>query len=614
MQFLIILLIFLCTHIVSAQNNLEIQTKTRLAESYLNAGDLKKAAELYQELIRLVPANNFYFESLNRIYIQTKNYAASVNLIESVIKRRPEEINLYGLLGSTYYMMGNEEKAFSVWEESLQYASGNALSYRIIAAYAVERRAFEKAIDIYKRGKEFSNDQIIFSFDLARLYSLTMQYRKSTEEYCSILKLDPSLLPKVETKILADAQKPDALQAAISVVEEYLDDENLSISYLLARLSTANKDFDKAYELYAEIDKQRKNNGAELFRYASYLYREGEYDVAKDVYQSIINLFPDSSLIPASQLGYAKTLEALLMQEYSKQIPIWKPYFNAKPFYSEQVNKVITAFSDVIDMYKRSETTSEAMLRIGMINLYLLKDFKNAEDYFNKVLKQGILTSSMAGAYEGLGELSLIGGDLTGAEKNYLQITVFVKADQHIRNNAKFKLARISLFQGKIEQSRKLLSEILTNLKDNSANDALELSLLLNTSRNDSANLKIFAEAEFLTEQKKYFEAAEKYNQLAQTPHAFIFHSIASLRLAGMYLALDNYDESIKCLNEIVAEGEKNIYADKALYLLAELFQYGIGDNIKAIEMYEELLAKFPSSIYIDEARAQILKLRDKIS
>ena len=38
----------------------------------------------------------------------------------------------------------------------------------MIAAYAVERRAFDKAIDLFRRGKEISPDKIIFSYDLAR--------------------------------------------------------------------------------------------------------------------------------------------------------------------------------------------------------------------------------------------------------------------------------------------------------------------------------------------------------------------------------------------------------------------------------------------------------------
>jgi tetratricopeptide (TPR) repeat protein len=605
--------IFLCAFLLPAQNNIDLHTKIKLAQSYLNSGDLNNAAELYEELIQSDPGNNQHFESLNNVYILLKNYAASVNLIESELLKRQKDINLYGLLGSTYYLMGNEEKAFSVWDESFGLGKSNPVFYRVIAAYAVERRAFEKAIDIYKKGKDLSDDKIIFSFDLARLYSLTMQYSKSIEEYCTILSLDPSLLQTVETKIFADVKKPDALKAALAVVENYINDKNLSFSYLLARLSIENNDFDRAFELYLEIDKMQSKSGAELYRYASFLLRASEYDISKNVYKAIIDLFPESPVLPASKLGLAKTIEAILMQEYSQQIPFWKPFFSAKPYDRNKVNEVVNAFNEVIESFKISEITYEALLRIGMINFYLLKDSGEARIYFNKVIGSGHLSRSLAEAYEGIGEIAMINGNLAEAEKSFSQITVLAKTDPQMINSAKYKLARINLFQNNYSQSQKLLSEVLLNLKDNSANDALELSLLVNASKNDSASLQLFAEAEFFLEQNKYYEAAELYKLLADNPQAFIFHSIASLRYAEMHLALDKLTEAIELFGELVEEGEGNIYADKALYLLAQIFHYGIGDNAMAVKLYEKLLAKFPSSIYIDKARAQILEIRDKI-
>ena len=52
--------------------------------------------------------------------------------------------------------MGNEEKAYEVWEQGVALNPDNAINFRLIANYAVERRAFEKAIDLYERGKEIS--------------------------------------------------------------------------------------------------------------------------------------------------------------------------------------------------------------------------------------------------------------------------------------------------------------------------------------------------------------------------------------------------------------------------------------------------------------------------
>ena len=82
-----------------------------------------------------------------------------------------------------------------------------------------------------------------------------MQYENAAEEYCAILKNDPLQLQNVQTKILANANKPGALKVTIPVVEQYVNEDNLSFSFLLARLYIENKDFDKAYEMYVNIEK-----------------------------------------------------------------------------------------------------------------------------------------------------------------------------------------------------------------------------------------------------------------------------------------------------------------------------------------------------------------------
>jgi len=498
----IFITIVFSTALLFAQNN-GLQNKFTLAQSYENSGNLEKASKIYEELYQLEPQNNLYFESLNRTYVQLKNYAASVNLIEREITRKPNDINLYGLLGSTYYLMGNEEKAYRVWDEPFSFLETNPVFYRVIATYAVERRAFDKAIDLFRRGKEVSPDKIIFSYDLARLYSLTMQYENAAEEYCAILLNDPLQLQNVQTRILANANKPGALEVTISVVEQYVDEDNLSFSFLLARLYIENKDFDNAFEMYVNIDEKQSQKGVELYRYAAFLFKEGEYEISKNVYQSIIKLYPDSPLIPSSKLGFAKSLEAILMEDYSQQIPLWKPYFAFEPYESDQVTEVIDVFTEVVGLYKNSESSYEALLRVGMIKLYLQNKRDEAKQYFNRIINEAVMSASTADAYIELGEIALLNGNLTEAEKNYSQIIVLAKINQHKINDAKYKLARVKFYNGDVEAAQKLLADILKNLKDDNANDALSLSLLLNTSKNDSVNIMLFAEAEFFSRSKK---------------------------------------------------------------------------------------------------------------
>jgi len=610
----ILILVFLFSSLSLAQNDNNLINKFALAQSFEQAGQFEKASKLYVELYEANPENNVYFMSLNRVYVQLKNYAASVDLIERELARRKNDITLYGMLGSTYSMMGNEQKAFEVWDKALSIAGPNSAFYRTIASYAMERRAFEKAIDIYKKGKAIAQDKIFFSYDLGQLYTITMQFGNAAEEYCSILSEQPQQLQTIESKMLASANKPDALKQFTTVVEKHISDDNLSFSHLLAKLYVEGKEYKKAYDLYLNIDEKQSGNGQELKRYADFLFGEKQYDLSQTIYEKILEKYSGSQIVPSTKLGYAKCLEAILMDDYIKQVPAWKPYYELKPYESPEVEKVIKAFKEIAGLYKNSEVAYEAMLRIGMIKFYLQNDQQGAKNYLNKIVDEARMSQHAAEAYEELGNIALVNGNLTEAETDLNEILSLPRLNPDDQYKAKFNLAKVSFYKNDPDQTRKLLAEVTKNLKDDNANDALELSLLLNSAKYDSSNLVLFAEAEFLAEQKKFDEAAKKYNLIAGDPKAFILHSIASFRFAEMQLALNDYPQSIELFEKIADEGEKNIYADKALYLLGKIYENGMKDDAKAIEMYEKLLAKFPASIYLDEARSEINKLKDKIS
>ncbi|MDR3665950.1 MAG: tetratricopeptide repeat protein [Ignavibacteriaceae bacterium] len=596
-----------------SQNFNDDNNRYILGENYEQSGYPEKAKEIYEDLYNRNTSNFQYFISLNRIYVLLKQYESSVKLLEQRLSISPQDINIYGLLGSTYYLMGNETKAYSTWEDGLTKLSPNALNYRLIANYAIERRDFEKAIDFLKRGKKISDDPVLFSFDLANLYSLTMQYKDAAEEYLFIIQRKPDQYPAVQARILSYIDKVNALQTTIDVFERKRDDENINMSHLLASLYMQGKMYDKAFDIYSEIDSKIKSNGVTLLNFAQDLYNEKQYEMCIKVFREIISKYPSSPIISSAKLGYAETLEANLDAEKDSESN-WRPYSFNKTGDPKKVNEIISAFNEIVKIYPQSEQAQEALLRIGILKNSRLNDSEGAKEILDQLLKQGIDAKFLIKSYEELGDIYLEDGNLDKSKEMFQKLIQTNSIPEEEKNYARYKEARISFYEGNFPIARNLLQNIISKYKDNNSNDALELSLVLNTMMNDSSNLVIFANAELLSEQKKFSEAREKYLIIAQNPQAFVLQSLAKLRMAEMDLAMDNYDSSMKVLQEIVDEKEKNIYSDKALYLQGNIYQFAKKDSPKAIEIYESLLAKFPNSIYLDDARARINKLKNKIS
>ena len=607
----IISTLFLSSTIVS---QVDINNKIMLAQSFEQAGDYDRAAILFEEIYSLQPQNYQVFESLNRVYVQSKKYESSVKLIESRLKQYPQDINLYGMLGTTHYQMGNESKAYETWERGLKILPENQMQYRIIANFAIQRRAFDKAIEYLKRGKAISQNPEMYSYDLANIYSLTMQFKEAAEEYCFILSIQPTQLSAVENRILIYSNKPGALSQTIEVIENFRTGDNISFDYLLARLYMEAKSFDKAYSLYLKIDERQQNKGLELYNFAQLSFNEGEYLLTSKVYEDIINKYPESPYSSGSKLGYAKTLEAILDKETSAANPNWKPFSESYVTDTTKSNSVIKSYIELANTYPYSEIAFESYFRIGKIYFNKLNNLDEAKKYFERILKDAPLSRFAVESSEKLGQIFMIEGDLQKARGSFERIISNGRSTDENRNYANYQITRINLFEGKIEDAKAKLGNIISNLKDNTANDAIELSLLLNTVSNDSSNLLKFGKAEFLTEQKKFAEASEQYRAIALDPNAFILHHISKIREAEVELAMNNLDKSIELLGKITEEAEKNIYADKALYLLGKIYHYGKKDYPKAIESYESLLAKFPNSLYQDDSRNAIVELRNKLS
>ncbi|MBK7866165.1 MAG: hypothetical protein IPJ75_03750 [Ignavibacteriales bacterium] len=89
-----------------------------------------------------------------------------------------------------------------------------------------------------------------------------------------------------------------------------------------------------------------------------------------------------------------------------------------------------------------------------------------------------------------------------------------------------------------------------------------------------------------------------------------ILAALARFRSAELAASLNNYDVAISII-ETSSGDQFNIYADKSLFLLGQIYQFGKKDIQKAISSYEQILIQFPKSILNDKARETILSLKN---
>ncbi len=606
----LIFLTVVLASILPAQN--DVNNRFMLAASYEQAGEFEKAKNILEDLFAKQPDNFQFFDALNRIYIQLKNYDSSEKIIKQRISITPQDMNLYGLLGKTYHIKGDEQLAFDTWDDAIVKSNYNLIVYRLIVNYAMERRAFGKAIELLNDAKQRSPDSKIYSYDLANLYALTMNYTRAAEEFVSVLKSAPNEIHNVRGRMNTYLNKPEALKQTIGVFEG-AKNTNIETKSVLAWLFTEDKNFTSAYELYKELDKERGSGGGEIFGFAQLLFNAGEFEIASGVFLDILNGYSSSPLVNSAKMGYARSVEEVLNRKSFSSSGRWKPVSPRTEINIPEADRLIEIYIELSKKTASPDITNEALFRAG--NIYL--NYKNrpgeAEKIYTKILEYPMSLFAAPAAVE-LGKLYIGDGRLEQAMQILGRTSGLPRATEEQRNKAKFLMSQILFYNKEFDEAGKLLSQILRNLRDNSANDALELSLILNIKMNDSLSLVAFSEAEYLLAQGKFSEAGSRYGSISAEKGGFVIGSLAALRSAETELALNNTDNAMKILTEISGEESGNIYSDKALYLLGNIYEYSLRDSAGAVEIYEKLLARFPASMYLDDAREHIIDLRNKLS
>jgi outer membrane protein assembly factor BamD (BamD/ComL family) len=172
-----------------------------------------------------------------------------------------------------------------------------------------------------------------------------------------------------------------------------------------------------------------------------------------------------------------------------------------------------------------------------------------------------------------------------------------------------FALAELQFFHQGYDSALALYGRIEQTPESEFANDAIERMTTIQLNRKDTTLLGTFATASLLAVQSKTDEAVRQFDELASQKLNTDLAEVSlmkSIELSAQRKDIAGVHKRVQNLAQLNAE---SIYADKALLLDAEM-SAAEGNNQQALQSYQELLAKFPRSLYIQDARERVRKLR----
>ncbi len=600
-----------CCHSVAFTQDTNRLLKLQLAQRFEEAGEWERAVTLYRDLYESEPTNFIFLNGLQRSYTKIKEYDKAINIIHQWLAVHPLDINLMTTLGGLYFYSGNEATADSVWKNILSIDPYNLQPYYIVAKEMMNHRLYEQCIHIYLDGRSISKQDAAFADELGNIYIALQQFASATKEYLRLIRTTPDGLSLVQSRLSSFTTKPEALKIASEIIgiEVKTSPDNVVVRRLYAWLLMEDRNYDSALEQYRTIDHLSTANGNELYNFAQLLIREHAYKTAAHAFKEILDEHKNSSLLPSAHFGYARALEELSNQLDTvislSGLSLTIPETKSQPIYQN----VIQLYESIVSSHPNPDLIAQALFRIGIIMFEKFFDLDSSLNAFNRT-REFSLTSNIP--YEislKIGDVQVAHNNLVEARKEYalLAKTSLVT----YQDQAAFKLAELDYFEAHFDSALSMLKRFNTNLNTDLTNDALQLQYFIQENKTTSPQaLEEFAKADLLLRQRKYSESLVQFQDIVGRNSMALLIDDAMMKIGELHLRLRQPHEALKIFCFIVDSIQLSILKDQAQFHIAEIYQSVLHNNMQATKEYEKLLAQFPNSLYVEEARKRIRTLR----
>jgi TolA-binding protein len=565
--------------------------------------DFTKAAELFEQLYEKKPSL-YYYQYLIFSLVEAKEYGKAEKLIKKCQKAEPDASRYTVDLGYVKYRSGDPEKAKKLYEEALKKLGPTQQQVFELANAYITRGENEYAIRTYEKGRQLLNNAYPFGFELASVYERMGDFRSATEQYLNMLDVNKSYLNTVQDRIQmtlsydVNNEKNEILRKTL-LSRAQKDPDNTNYAELLWWYSIQQKDFDLALLQAKALDRRFKENGEKLVSLASLAISNEKYDVAIDCYQYLVSKGPTCSYYNLGRRELANT-------RYLKVISEPSPPKN-------QLELLEKEFADELAFYGDDPENISVIRNLAHIKAFYLGKPAEAIELLNHAIEMaGVPGADKAKCKIELADILLFTDDVWEATLLYQQAYQDFKYDV-LGQEAKFKNAKLSFYIGEFGWAKAQVDVLKAATSKFISNDAIALSLLISENYDADSNtlaLGIYARADLLDYRNEESLALQALDSI---PRLFGDHPILQqvlYKTAEIMRKQGRYSEADSLFRQLVTEYPEEILADEALMQAAILNEKQLNKKETAMLMYQELLDKYPGSIFVPDARKKFRMLR----
>jgi tetratricopeptide (TPR) repeat protein len=579
-----------------------------LAMQYYRNKEYDKARLLFEDLYKK-KSEARYYPYLLQCLLETKDLKAAEKITRKQIRKNTDNYRYYIELGYIYSLQGKTEKAQEQYQNVLKKLPANENLILQVSNSFLIRGKNDLAIQTLEKGKQILNKKYAFNLSLASAYYRVGDFDKMIAEYLEYLIYDQNGLAQIKNRLqyqlngLAGESIRQRLHEQL-LLKYQKNPDVAQYAEMLYWLSIQEKDFEFALTQAKAIDRRFGENGQRLRDLAHLSFENDDFDVAIQAFDVLLEKGSNNPFYLDAQTGILKARFEKITHD---------------PGYTKK---------DLIELKKDYKTTLEELgknpFTVNLINAYahLLAYYLDDLDSSVELLLEAIQVTNarpadVANSKLELGNIYLFKDEVWEATLLYSQVEKAFKSEP-LGHEAKLRNAKLYYYIGEFGWAKSKLDVLKAATSKLIANDALELSMIIQDNTNydsTTTELAIFAAADLLFYQNKKLAALNVLDSMETFLGTHPIKDEVLFKKAEIYFSMGAFSKA-DSLYQMVIEVNPydNILADNALFKSAVLNQENLNNPDKALELYQQILTDYPGSIFTIEARKRLRALRgDKL-
>lgn len=578
-------------------------TDEQLGLQYFNAREFDKSAALFERLFEEKPTIYNYTYLLQSL-LEINDLEKAEKIVKRQAKKNPDDSRYIVDQGYVLIRSNQSSKASKLFDEAIKDLPADQRRIAELANAFQVRRENDYAIRTYMRGRQLLSPTYTFGFELANLYEVQGSFDKMTGEYIELLETRPDMQMQVQDRLQnslnndPEGLKSEALRTALlKKVQKSPDD--VPLSEMMLWLSVQLKDFDAALIQARALDRRLNENGSRVFALGLLCVSNGNYSTAAAAFTYVIEKSKDVPLVLQSRVELLKSEYEIVTRKY--------------PVIPTDLVQLEGKYVKTLDEAGRNPLIYPLIRNLAHLRAFYLDNTASAIELLEELI--GLTANEPVIRAEcklELADIYLFTGDPWEATLLYSQVDKAFK-NEPIGHEARFRNARLSFYIGEFDWARAQLDVLKAATSKLIANDAMSLSLLITDNiEEDSSTVELgtYTRADLLLYRNNPDAALAVLDSLMT---AYPLHSIiddALMKKAEILMKQGNFSGAETLYQKVISDFGDGILGDDALLNLAQMYDRQLNDPVKAMAAYQELLVKYPGSLFTVDARKRFRVLR----